>query len=304
MSEIIISDNYTKAHSLDIKIKANAQIVQQSLYEMCKDLKEMRDGKLYKELGYSEFNDYCKTELGISDRNAYRYISISENLPADLVTSMSLIGMTKLTMLAKLDGIVRTEVLETTDISKISVKELQKQLKELQEKNTALEMETSKYICENSKYKSDVEKLEHQVQELESRPVEVAVKDNDEELDKLREQMADLDDSWSEKYEKLQDDTARSLIQSKQKHATELNELKSNYANAIAEYEIKLKETENSVKTVTVTDTKELFEARLEVAIDSGKRLIDFISKHDDEFYKSKAIEFFESMIKEIGGIK
>ncbi len=87
----------------------------------------MRDSKLYKELGFTEFGDYCKTELGITDRTAYSYISIAENLPSDFVTSMSQIGMSKLTLLATLDEPQREEIQQTVDLETTSVRELKEQ---------------------------------------------------------------------------------------------------------------------------------------------------------------------------------
>lgn len=78
-----LSTEYIKAAELDRRIKTSAQLAQQSLYDMCMGFKEMRDSRLYKELGYSDFGDYCEKETGFSKMNVYRYISIAENLPQD-----------------------------------------------------------------------------------------------------------------------------------------------------------------------------------------------------------------------------
>jgi hypothetical protein len=75
--EIIITENYSRAVSLHRKICANAQAAQESLFEVCKGLKEMRDGKLYKELGYQKFEDYTQTELGIKRHMAQKYLAIA-----------------------------------------------------------------------------------------------------------------------------------------------------------------------------------------------------------------------------------
>ena len=64
-----------KAVKLHHKIIVSANLAQQNLFEMCQSLKEMRDSKLYKELGYSNFEDYCETEVGMKRSNAYNYIS-------------------------------------------------------------------------------------------------------------------------------------------------------------------------------------------------------------------------------------
>ena len=57
MSEkIIVSEEYKNAVNLGLTIKSHAQEAQKHLFEVCKGLKEMRDNKLYKQLGYQNFN--------------------------------------------------------------------------------------------------------------------------------------------------------------------------------------------------------------------------------------------------------
>ena len=87
-------DDNRKAVELDCQIKKSALDAQKNLYDMAMGLKEMRDSKLYRKLGYSEFNDYCQITLGITDRQAYKYIAIVEKLPKELVNpgSLSRIG--------------------------------------------------------------------------------------------------------------------------------------------------------------------------------------------------------------------
>lgn len=118
------------------RIKTSAQ---QSLYDMCMGFKEMRDSKLYKELGYQNFGDYCEQETGFTSRCVYKYISVAENLSNDFVNTCSQIGVSKLSLLAKLDEPTRTEIVETTDLEKTSFRELKAKLAELQEKNKTLE---------------------------------------------------------------------------------------------------------------------------------------------------------------------
>lgn len=71
-----ITDSYIKAVNINRSIIANAQVAQISLYTVCKGLKEMRDGKLYKELGYQNFKDYCENEVGMSYDMSRKYIMI------------------------------------------------------------------------------------------------------------------------------------------------------------------------------------------------------------------------------------
>lgn len=125
---VIVTADYTRAVTLTRSIIANAQAAQQSLYEVCKGLKEMRDGKLYKELGYQNFEDYCENEVEIKWRQAYNFISIAEGFTPDSLQSIAKIGTTKLALLAKLDEPTREAVTETVDVESVTVKELKAQI--------------------------------------------------------------------------------------------------------------------------------------------------------------------------------
>ena len=89
-----------QAIELHQKILVSANLAQQNIWDMCNGLKTMRDNKLYKELGYPNFEDYCENEVGMKRRNVYNYISIVEKINAENVQSIAQIGMTKLSLLA------------------------------------------------------------------------------------------------------------------------------------------------------------------------------------------------------------
>ena len=80
----------TKARELDLKIKSNAQIAQGALWEMCKGLAEMRDSKLYKQLGYNSFEDYTEKEISMTRKQAYHYISVFENLGENVTSRLQI----------------------------------------------------------------------------------------------------------------------------------------------------------------------------------------------------------------------
>lgn len=125
---VIVSEDYTRAVTLTRDIIVNAQAAQQSLYEVCKGLKEMRDGKLYKELGYQNFADFCENEVGIHRNQAMKYASIAEIENAQLTGHFEKIGTEKLYLLAKLDEPTRNEVTESVDVESVTVKELKAQI--------------------------------------------------------------------------------------------------------------------------------------------------------------------------------
>ncbi len=286
-NKIIVSEDYQKAVTLDRKIKTNAQMAQESLFEVCKGLKEMRDGKLYKELGYQRFEDYSEQEIGIKHSQAYKYISIAEKLPEDFFHSSGKIGIQKLYLLSAVSEAERLEITENTDLEKTSVKNLENEIKALKDRNKILEDENRK----NSNLKNEVinleehiENLENQIEQLENRPVEVAVSDNGE-VEKMRKAMAKNDLEWRTEFDKLQEENQKEIL----RHNQEVEEIR-------AEYEKKLAE----IPKAETTDNKEIFKAYLSNAIDSSKRLLEFINKNPDEFFKDKIKEFFKKIVEEL----
>ncbi|MEE5994304.1 MAG: hypothetical protein V3G42_13890 [Oscillospiraceae bacterium] len=165
-SAVIVSPEYTKAVKLTRHIIANAQAMQASLYEVCKGLKEMRDGKLYKELGYQNFEDYCKNEVGLTRQQGYTYLKIAENLPEDFVKSTLQIGVQKLALLAKLDEADREEVLQQVNPNDTSVKELKAKIKELEAEKKQLQAQQGETSLRAGLAKSQRDEAIKKVQQL------------------------------------------------------------------------------------------------------------------------------------------
>lgn len=309
-----LTAEYAKAADLDRKIKVSAQLAQQSLYDMCMGLKEMRDGKLYKELGYSTFEDYTENEVGLSRFMAYKYAAIAD---MKNVESIQQIGVTKLSLLAKLDEPQREEIQQNVDLETTSVRELKEKIDSLKktndrlmskvdeaEKNAEKSRKSEEAACgklsilqtdtefqkqkiaqlesELESKKNSITALEEQVEELESRPVEVAVAGTDShEIENLKDAMKRVDLDWSLKYNELQESNLKESIEKNKVHTAEIEKLK-------AEYEEKLANTAKSG-----ADCKEVFKVYLANAIDAVKRLISFANDYPEE-------KLFKEKIKEL----
>ncbi len=291
-----LSAEYIRAAELDRRIKTSAQLAQQSLYDMCMGFKEMRDSRLYKELGYSDFGDYCEKETGFTPRSAYRYISIAENLPSDFVTPVSQIGVRKLYLLSTLSEEERTQVTENTDLENTSVRELEEKVKQLKIKADKADMlshrlEDMNNICDTISKQRDkadrrIRQLEAEIKELESRPIEVAVETDSKEVANLKDAMRRVDLDWSEKYSKLEEDSLkdrRELLQKAEQAEKDkqdkLSQLREELDRTKAEYEKKLAEKAENTPT---QDDKAIFKAYLSTAVDSVTRLVDFVNEHND----------------------
>ena len=277
-----LTAEYAKAADLDRKIKVSAQLAQQSLYDMCMGLKEMRDSKLYKELGYQNFEEYCENEVGIKRNQAMKYAKIAEIENAQSTVHFEKIGTEKLYLLAKLDEPQREEIQQATDLESTSVKELKARIAELKAIADKSQGTISQLESELESKKNSITALEEQVEELESRPVEVAVAETDShEIENLKDAMKRVDLDWSLKYNELQESNLKESIEKNKVHTAEIEKLK-------AEYEEKLANTAKSG-----ADCKEVFKVYLANAIDTVKRLISFANDHPEE-------KLFKEKIKEL----
>lgn len=288
-----LSAEYIRAAELDRRIKTSAQLAQQSLYDMCMGFKEMRDSRLYKELGYSDFGDYCEKETGFSRMNVYNYIRVAEKLPQDFVNSSLQIGVKKLTLLAKLSDEERTELAENIDLESTTVKELKAKIDILQnERDRAMESnaEASHQVFVADKkvleMKNKVTQLESEIKELENRPIEVAVETDSKEVANLKDAMRRVDLDWSEKYSKLEEDSLkdrRELLQKAERAEKDkqdkLSQLRAELDRTKAEYEKKLS---GKTEITSTQDDKAIFKAYLSTAVDSVTRLVDFVNEHND----------------------
>lgn len=285
-----LSAEYIKAAELDRRIKTSAQLAQQSLYDMCMGFKEMRDSRLYKELGYSDFGEYCEQETGFKRTNVYNYISVAENLPEDFVHSSGQIGIKKLTLLSTLSDEQRETITETTDIENTTVKELKAKIDSVKKQNDALHEEMryreEEHETKSQKFKDRIAELEAEIKELESRPIEVAVETDSKEVANLKDAMRRVDLDWSEKYSKLEEDSLkdrRELLQKAEQAEKDkqdkLSQLREELDRTKSEYEKKLA---GKVDAAPMQDDKAIFKAYLSIAVDSVTRLVDFVNEHND----------------------
>lgn len=311
-----LSADYIKAQELDRRIKTSAQLAQQSLYDMCMGFKEMRDSKLYKELGYSNFGDYCEQETGFKRANVYNYISVVENLPREFVQTSGQIGASKLLLLAKLSENDRTELTKNADLENTSVRELEQQIKELKIKADKADilshrLDDMNRNCETiagqrDKAERKIIQLEAEIKDLESRPIEVAVAEDSKEIADLKDAMKRVDLDWSEKYAQLEEDNLkdrRELMQKVERAEKDkqdrLSELKAELEKTKADYEKKL--AERPVEA-PADEGKTKFKIYLTSAYDALKRLTEFTKSCGEKAYVNKVVELVSAVKNELEG--
>lgn len=300
---VIVSEDYTRAVTLTRSIIANAQAAQQSLYEVCKGLKEVRDSELFRELGYSNFEDYCNNEVEITYRQAKKYVAIASRFEGSQLPSL---GTEKLYLLAKLDEPTREAVTETIDVESVTVKELKAQITALQTDKDKLETETAdlgqqldaakeSLESKNKQFKEAMEakdkqlkaakesgeqslsecktflngkihELEARVQELQDQPITHDMTDADaaEEIKRLQRELED---------ERLKYTIMEGGAEAKARRA----------ADAVRqEYEKKLAEAQTAERE-NAPDTKDVFKAYLANAADALTRLLTYLESIRDD---------------------
>lgn len=289
-TKVIVSEDYTRAVTLDKRIKANSHAMEDCFWEVCKGLKEMRDGKLYKELGYQNFEDYSQNEIGFSREQARKYIKISETYSDENANPGWHLGATKLFLLTKLDEPIREEFIQNNDVSEMSKRELEEKIKEINDLKAENEkmQEYTKQLADRNrnlqeKYseKEDIiVQLEDRIEELENSPVTVAVADNSHEIENMRKAMDTCDKQWADKYSAKEDENLE-------------------LSREITRYKRKIEELENNAEpAVSEEDGKEVFKAYLANAIDAINRLIGCLKKYPG--YREKAEELMNTTMKKM----
>lgn len=276
-----VNERYIEALNLNKKIIVSAQLAQQNLYEMCMGFKKMRDDKLYKELGYSDFGEYCENETGFKRSQVYSYIAVVEKLPADFVQSTGQIGVQKMYLLSRLSEEARTEITAETDLESTTVKELERQIKKLKESNERLnrafdridginEVNYQKYLETEHKR----QELEQKCKELESRPIEVAT----QIVEKIPDEYI-----TREAYEKM----AASYVEQLDKADEELVAEKRRAYAEREELEKKIAELENAP---SVGNEMKTFKLLRQICREPLTRLTLFVNDHKN--YKNDFINF------------
>ena len=327
-----LSTQYKTAAELNQKIIFTAQMAQQNLFDMCVMLKQMRDEKLYKELGYPNFEDYCEKELGMKRRNAYNYISVIERV--ENVQSIAQIGMTKLSLLASLSESQQEEIQQNVNVEDISVRKLKEEIARLKEESESAgqraENERQRRISaetdllsaksKNRSLTHDLDAANSRINELESRPVEVAVETDtktlaenerlQQELEQARETITEMertDTSYELKTAKAAvRNLDRQLSELAQESANEQNRIRQKYQKEINALREQLENSAytTEVETVEVPATKEVFEAYCSIVKNAYAMLIDFVKSvgSDKEYTRAvdKMLDAFDNELCDI----
>ena len=147
----VISVEYSQAVQADDLVNNGLKLAKIGITQVCTGVKMMHDGKLYKQFGFKNFEEYCKSK-GFTRRHGERLIRIAEMLESENATTLShfeKIGASKLFQLAMLEPEQREEVIQKVDVEAISNRDLEKEIKVIK-----------------AQHKADIEVIKKQHQEV------------------------------------------------------------------------------------------------------------------------------------------
>lgn len=312
MSEVITtisSDRNRQAVTLHNSIMVNGAMAAQSLAAMCRDLKTMRDEKLYIDLGYEDFGEYCDKAVGIGARQGYTYIQSYEKLGAKTIEEHASLGITKLSLLVQMNPVDRVELLEGGELENMSTKEIKElvakstaqseQLSLITEERDDLKEENEGLLDEKESLYKQVQKLKEENAGLKARPIEISPEPSLEHIEAIREEAEGR--ITKELTEKFEAEKKAAVAAEKEKLAKKIEKAKAegekaaneNKAKEIAEAVEKAKaeaaaETEELKKNLEVFKNETLkLEKQLKASDSSVQKVLIYLQAFQDNLNKT-----------------
>ena len=230
------TERQNRAAQLTQRILANGSIAANSMIEMGRDLKAVRDERLFTELGFGSFEEYCEKKVGIGKRHGYNFIQVYEKFGEEKLQQLQGLGITKLLEIAKLDDEDAEDLMRNNDVSGLSTRELSAEVEKYKNKYEQLTMLLEEEKSKNAESAS----LESQVEELKR----FAAILNDDYNKALKEKAEAMKEHQSE-MKKLTADRDKQINELKKKQ-TDYEELEQRYKE-IASRPAEISEEERNV---------------------------------------------------------
>lgn len=158
----ISTERQERAVKLTRQIISNGNIAASCMVEMGRDLKTVRDERLFSEMGYESFEEYCEKKVGVGKRHGYNFIQVFERFGEEKLAQLQGLGITKLLDMAKLDDEEVSDLMQNNNVAELSTRELSAKIEEYRNKYEQLTLQLEEEKSKNAESAS----LESQVEEL------------------------------------------------------------------------------------------------------------------------------------------
>ncbi len=203
----ISTERQEKAIKLHKQVIANGKIAADCMVAMGRDLKIIRDEKLFSEFDCENFEEYCEKKVGIGKRHGYNFIQVYERFGEQRLTELQGLGITKLLEIAQLDDEDMADLMQNSNVSEMSVRqlhtEIEKYKKECEQLTLELEDERDKARTLNDN--SKVAALEAQLEEMKGL-LAAANNEKDNAEERYSKQKAALIEEHEKEKQHLNDD--------------------------------------------------------------------------------------------------
>lgn len=305
------------------RIIENGKLAGAALYEMGKALKEMRDKKLYTQLGFETFGAYVEGngDYSFKERQAYTYIKAAESFSEKFLTDHADLGVTKIGLLTTLGESDAVEVIEANnDLAGMTVDEIKELVREKQglgEQLSFWKMETQKAKDNKAELLARIDKLTEELERAEANAEknEEAKRKNAFDAQKAEEKLKKEKDKHKEETDKLraeiemikqQRDTAPEITdeQRQEIRAAAIAEAEEKHRKELAELEEQKKVLEAKMQSGAPDEQR----AAMKIYFENVQNAVNvFVAKIDllaDEEVKQKmrggAIKYLSIIIDEL----
>ena len=300
---------YQQAQAVHQDLMIQEQVAAQSSTQIAIDLKEIRDRRLYAELGYSDFAEYCENATKTGKRQAYNLISLVEQYKIDDLSRLAYLGSTKLIALKSLGKEEREELIESGKAEELSVRELKEKIKELTDKNEQLRFEFTSV--------TDSDKITQLETELKSKQVEMerVGRDKDSRINSLQARLDNTGNAMrrtAEENEKLKLQIAELEkrpveVAVAEPSAEDIAKIRAEVeAAARAEYDKKLADEKKKVQSIAHEEasgnSKEIFKIHLKNIQREFNEALELVS-NASENERSSYIKAFRSVLNACGDL-
>lgn len=148
--------------------------------DLARELKRMRDGKLYAAAGFADFGEYVEQAVGLKQRQAYNYIKVAERFTDEYLEERTGYGVTKLALLASISETEREGVEESMDVEGATTRELQERIRALEEEREEQQKQLSLFEAAKEKAEQD------------AASVQAAADKSNAEIEKMRKRVLKL----------------------------------------------------------------------------------------------------------------
>lgn len=233
----VMSIEYSRAVQADDFVNNGLKLAQIGITQMCAGVKMMHDGKLYKQFGFKNFEEYCKSK-GFSEKGGRRLVKIAEMLEQEKnrtsLTDFSKLGVTVLGLLATLEPEQRDELAQNVDLETCSTRDIEKEIKVIK-----------------AQHKADIEIIKKQHQEV---------------LDRRKSK---YETNIKEQYEMLEQ--AQRTCENYRERMKAAKEKAENLTGHIVNLERQIQKLESAPKDVSVAIPAEITEKLQELTIIKGE---------------------------------